>query len=192
MCIWLADLPVELLEKLKWEKSPLTGSTRLGLCSADIYSFPYAAAGLSPACSRCPWSYLRERSIVPLLLIIQVVSFFLVCVLLALHHIYRDRSRAHHTPNAFFPHFAFPTSSRVPAVRPMAHIVSCMLEADADDFTLNLNNYIAKAVTPQASNESVWFIPLFPFMQPLTLGPLTSPPFLPLNFFRGSKLVLER
>ena len=48
MCIWLADLPVELLDKLKWEESPLTGSTRLVLCSADIYSFKYAAAGLSP------------------------------------------------------------------------------------------------------------------------------------------------
>lgn len=37
----------------------------------------------------------------------------------------------------------------------MAHIISCMLDADQDDFDLSLNNYIAKAVSPQASNDSV-------------------------------------
>lgn len=37
----------------------------------------------------------------------------------------------------------------------MAHIVSCMLDSDSEDFSLYLNNYIAKEVTPQSSNESV-------------------------------------
>ncbi|KAK3494097.1 Up-regulated during septation-domain-containing protein [Neurospora crassa] len=37
----------------------------------------------------------------------------------------------------------------------MAHIVSCMLDSDSEDFSLYLNNYIAKEVTPQPSNESL-------------------------------------
>ncbi|KAK1780435.1 Up-regulated during septation-domain-containing protein [Copromyces sp. CBS 386.78] len=37
----------------------------------------------------------------------------------------------------------------------MAHIVSCMLDSDSEDFSLCLNNYIAKEVTPQSSNESL-------------------------------------
>jgi hypothetical protein len=37
----------------------------------------------------------------------------------------------------------------------MAHIASCILDTDQDDFSLGLNNYIAKAVSPQDSNESV-------------------------------------
>lgn len=37
----------------------------------------------------------------------------------------------------------------------MAHIVSCMLDSDSEDFILCLNNYIAKEVSPQSSNESV-------------------------------------
>ncbi|EGO60554.1 hypothetical protein NEUTE1DRAFT_119713 [Neurospora tetrasperma FGSC 2508] len=37
----------------------------------------------------------------------------------------------------------------------MAHIVSCMLDSDSEDFSLYLNNYIAKEVTPQSSNESL-------------------------------------
>ena len=37
----------------------------------------------------------------------------------------------------------------------MAHIAACLLDADSDDFLLSLNNYIAKAVTQQPSNESV-------------------------------------
>ncbi|KAJ4420146.1 hypothetical protein N0V85_000711 [Neurospora sp. IMI 360204] len=37
----------------------------------------------------------------------------------------------------------------------MAHIVSCMLDSDSEDFDLCLNNYIAKEVTPQSSNESL-------------------------------------
>ncbi len=111
-----------------------------------------------------------------MLLIIQVVSFFLVCLIGFASYLPGSQPPAPHTPNVFFPHFfAFPTSSRVPAVRPMAHIVSCMLEADADEFTLNLNNYIAKAVTPQASNESVWFIPL-PSCNHLHLDPSPTLP----------------
>ena len=37
----------------------------------------------------------------------------------------------------------------------MAHIASCLLDADEDDFSFGLNNYIAKAVSPQEPNESV-------------------------------------
>ncbi|KAK4043019.1 Up-regulated during septation-domain-containing protein [Parachaetomium inaequale] len=35
----------------------------------------------------------------------------------------------------------------------MAHIASCLLDTDQDDLSLGLNNYIAKAVSPQDSNE---------------------------------------
>ncbi|KAL2126204.1 hypothetical protein VTI74DRAFT_1480 [Chaetomium olivicolor] len=35
----------------------------------------------------------------------------------------------------------------------MAHIASCLLDADEDDFSFGLNNYIAKAITPQESVE---------------------------------------
>jgi hypothetical protein len=37
----------------------------------------------------------------------------------------------------------------------MAHIVSCLSDMDQDDISLGLNNYIAKAVSPQDPNESV-------------------------------------
>jgi hypothetical protein len=37
----------------------------------------------------------------------------------------------------------------------MAHIAACLLDSNADDFALSLNNYIAKALSPQASDESV-------------------------------------
>jgi hypothetical protein len=37
----------------------------------------------------------------------------------------------------------------------MAHIVHCMLDGNPDDFTLELNDYIAKGVSPQSSNDSV-------------------------------------
>jgi len=37
----------------------------------------------------------------------------------------------------------------------MAHIAACLLDSDADDFALSLNNYIAKALSPQASDESL-------------------------------------
>ncbi len=79
-----------------------------------------------------------------------LVSFLRVCLILLCNQIYREEFAAPHIhPIPTYP----PVCSS--AVRPMAHIVSCMLEAEADDFTLSLNNYIAKAVTPQASNESV-------------------------------------
>ena len=60
--------------------------------------------------------------------------------------------------------------------RPMAHIISCMLDADEDNFDLSLNNYIAKAVSPQASNDSV------SEMQPLKLF-LATPYYLFLGRF---------
>ncbi|OIW28511.1 hypothetical protein CONLIGDRAFT_661891 [Coniochaeta ligniaria NRRL 30616] len=53
----------------------------------------------------------------------------------------------------------------------MAHIVHCMLDGNADDFTLNLNNYIAKAISPQSSNDS-----LKENASPTTTGP--EKPFL--------------
>lgn len=37
----------------------------------------------------------------------------------------------------------------------MAHIAACLLDSDADDFALSLNNYIAKALSPQTSDESL-------------------------------------
>jgi len=37
----------------------------------------------------------------------------------------------------------------------MAHIAACLLDSDADEFALCLNNYIAKTLSPQASDESV-------------------------------------
>ncbi|KAK1760527.1 Up-regulated during septation-domain-containing protein [Echria macrotheca] len=37
----------------------------------------------------------------------------------------------------------------------MAHIAACLLDSEADDFSLCLNNYIAKAVSPQSSDESL-------------------------------------
>ncbi|KXX74251.1 hypothetical protein MMYC01_209332 [Madurella mycetomatis] len=37
----------------------------------------------------------------------------------------------------------------------MAHIANCLMDSDTDDLPLNLNNYIAKAVSPQNSNESL-------------------------------------
>jgi hypothetical protein len=37
----------------------------------------------------------------------------------------------------------------------MAHIAACLLDSNADDFALSLNNYIAKALSPQASDESL-------------------------------------
>ena len=37
----------------------------------------------------------------------------------------------------------------------MAHIAECLLDSDADEFTLSLNNYIAKALSTQSSDESV-------------------------------------
>lgn len=42
-----------------------------------------------------------------------------------------------------------------PASAPMAHIANCLMDSDTDDLPLNINNYIAKAVSPQNSNESV-------------------------------------
>ncbi|KAG7289626.1 hypothetical protein NEMBOFW57_005998 [Staphylotrichum longicolle] len=36
----------------------------------------------------------------------------------------------------------------------MAHIADCLLDTDQDDLPLGLNNYIAKALSPQDSNES--------------------------------------
>lgn len=42
-----------------------------------------------------------------------------------------------------------------PASAPMAHIADCLLDTDQDDLPLGLNNYIAKALSPQDSNESV-------------------------------------
>jgi hypothetical protein len=37
----------------------------------------------------------------------------------------------------------------------MAHIVNCMLNGTTGDSQAGLNNYIAKAVTPRSSNDSV-------------------------------------
>ena len=37
----------------------------------------------------------------------------------------------------------------------MAHIAECLLDSDAEEFTLSLNNYIAKALSTQSSDESV-------------------------------------
>jgi len=37
----------------------------------------------------------------------------------------------------------------------MAHIADCLLDTDQDDLPLGLNNYIARALSPQDSNESV-------------------------------------
>ena len=42
-----------------------------------------------------------------------------------------------------------------PSSVPMAHIAACLLDSEADDFSLSLNNYIAKAVSPQSSDDSV-------------------------------------
>lgn len=37
----------------------------------------------------------------------------------------------------------------------MAHIAECLLDSDAEEFTLSLNNYIAKALSTQSSDDSV-------------------------------------
>ncbi|KAK4241429.1 Up-regulated during septation-domain-containing protein [Achaetomium macrosporum] len=37
----------------------------------------------------------------------------------------------------------------------MAHIANCLLDTDLDEFPLSLDNYIAKAISPQDSNESL-------------------------------------
>lgn len=37
----------------------------------------------------------------------------------------------------------------------MAHIAECLLDSDAEEFTLSLNNYIAKALSTQSPDDSV-------------------------------------
>ncbi len=53
----------------------------------------------------------------------------------------------------------------------MAHIAACLMDSDTDDFSLSLNNYIAKAVSPQSSNESVCNHFNSPGLSLLAVGP---------------------
>ena len=61
-----------------------------------------------------------------------------------------SRGRCDHIPTHHIP-----LTQANPAPTPMAHIISCMLDSDSDDIAPSLHNYIAKAVSPQTSNESV-------------------------------------
>jgi len=61
-----------------------------------------------------------------------------------------SRGRCDHIPTRHIP-----LTQANPAPTPMAHIISCMLDSDSDDIAPSLHNYIAKAVSPQTSNESV-------------------------------------
>lgn len=67
----------------------------------------------------------------------------------------------------------------------MAHIADCLLDTDQDDLPLGLNNYIAKALSPQDSNESVCNHFNSPAHDPsLAVG--ESSPAVPLQLGRAS------